>query len=164
VRGMDFEKVPGCNKSHIRLCRSKGENPTYETYANMGYISRAGLLWTRKKYLRTAFKYFCTILILRTERTVYRPWSSYRSAIFYHDDEQEADCRKIKTCAEKSGKLGNLCTDLIKLTKFYPAEEYHQNYHSKNPLRYNYYRHGSGRDKTVKKLWGNETGLEPPAG
>ena len=53
-----------------------------------------------------------------------------------------------------------IATDLIKLTKFYPAEEYHQNYHTKNPVRYNYYRHGSGRDKTVNKLWGNETGLE----
>jgi peptide methionine sulfoxide reductase msrA/msrB len=89
----------------------------------------------------------------------------YRSAIFYQDDEQRQIAEKSKLALEKSGKLGKpVATDLIKLTKFYPAEEYHQNYHSKNPLRYNYYRHGSGRDKTVKKLWGNETGLESSSG
>jgi peptide methionine sulfoxide reductase msrA/msrB len=86
----------------------------------------------------------------------------YRSAIFYQDEAQKQIAEKSKQALTKSGKLGKpIVTDLIKLTNFYPAEEYHQNYHTKNPLRYKYYRNGSGRDQTVKKLWGNDTGIEP---
>jgi methionine-S-sulfoxide reductase len=67
--------------------------------------------------------------------------SQYRSVIFYQDDEQRQIAEKSKQALEKSGKLRKpIATDLIKLTKFYPAEEYHQNYHTKNPVRYNYYR------------------------
>jgi peptide methionine sulfoxide reductase msrA/msrB len=86
----------------------------------------------------------------------------YRTAIFYQDEEQRQIAEKSKQALEKSGKLGkHVATDLIKLTGFYPAEEYHQNYHTKNPIRYNYYRHGSGRDQTIKKLWGDDAGLLP---
>jgi peptide methionine sulfoxide reductase msrA/msrB len=67
-----------------------------------------------------------------------------------------------KQILDQSGKLNKpVATDIIKFTKFYPAENYHQDYYKKNPIRYKYYRHGSGRDQTLKRLWGNDTGIEP---
>jgi peptide methionine sulfoxide reductase msrA/msrB len=50
-----------------------------------------------------------------------------------------------------------IATEIIQYDKFYPAEEYHQDYYDKNPIRYKYYRHGSGRDQYLKKIWGKES-------
>ena len=159
----DFEKVPGVIKVVSGYVGGKGENPTYETYAKMSYIEAVQVYYDPQKITYEHLLNYFWHHIDPTDgggQFVDRG-PQYRSAIFYQNDEQMQIAEKSKLALEKSGKLGKpVATDLIKLTKFYPAEEYHQNYHSKNPLRYNYYRHGSGRDKTVKKLWGNETGLE----
>ena len=160
----DFEKVPGVLKVVSGYAGGKGENPTYETYAKMGYIEAVQVYYDPQKITYEQLLNYFWRHIDPTDgggQFVDRG-PQYRSAIFYQDDEQRQIAEKSKLALEKSGKLGKpIVTDLIKLTKFYPAEEYHQNYHTKNPVRYNYYRYGSGRDKTVKKLWGNETGLEP---
>jgi peptide methionine sulfoxide reductase msrA/msrB len=158
----DFEKVPGVIKVVSGYAGGKGENPTYESYAAMGYIEAVQIYYDPKAVTYDQLLNYFWRHIDPTDgggQFVDRG-PQYRSAIFYQDDEQKQFAEKSKQALEKSGKLGKpIATDLIKLTKFYPAEEYHQNYHTKNPLRYNYYRHGSGRDKTVKKLWGDDTGL-----
>ncbi len=160
----DFEKVPGVIKVISGYAGGKGENPTYETYAKMGYIEAVQVYYDPKKITYEQLLNYFWRHIDPTDaggQFVDRG-PQYRSAIFYQDDEQRQIAEKSKQALEKSGKLGKpITTDLIKLTKFYPAEEYHQNYHTKNPLRYKYYRSGSGRDKTVKKLWGDDTGLQP---
>jgi len=152
----DFEKVPGVIKVVSGYAGGKGENPTYETYAKMSYIEAVQVYYDPQKITYEQLLNYFWHHIDPTDgggQFVDRG-PQYRSVIFYQNDEQ-------MQIAEKSGKLKKpVATDLIKFTNFYPAEEYHQNYHTKNPVRYNYYRYGSGRDKTVKKLWGNETGLE----
>jgi peptide methionine sulfoxide reductase msrA/msrB len=159
----DFEKVPGVIKVISGYAGGKGENPTYESYARMGYIEAVQVYYDPQKISYEKLLNYFWHHIDPTDgggQFVDRG-PQYRSAIFYQDEEQRQIAEKSKQVLDKSGKLGKpIATDLIKLTKFYPAEEYHQNYHTKNPVRYNYYRHGSGRDKTVHKLWGNETGLE----
>lgn len=78
----------------------------------------------------------------------------YRTAIFYTNNEQKQIAQKSKENLNNQ-KLYNkpVITEIIKATPFYKAEEYHQNYYQKNPLRYKYYRHNSGRDQFLKKVW-----------
>ena len=81
--------------------------------------------------------------------------NQYRSAIFYHSDEQRRIAEKSKADLQQLGVYDKpVVTQIVEATTFYPAEEYHQDYHSKNPLRYRFYRLKSGRDAYLKKTWG----------
>ena len=81
----------------------------------------------------------------------------YRTAIFYHDDGQRRIAEKSKAALERSGRYdGPVVTEIAPATEFYKAEDYHQDYAQKNPLRYKYYRSGSGRDQYLKKLWSQQ--------
>jgi peptide methionine sulfoxide reductase msrA/msrB len=161
----DFEKVPGVIKVMSGYAGGKGENPTYETYAEMGYIEAVQVYYNPQKITyEELLNYFWHHVDLTDGGGQFSDrGSQYRTAIFYMDEEQKTIAERSKQELEKSGKLKKpIATDLIKFTKFYPAEEYHQNYHAKNPARYIFYRKLSGRDQTVKKLWGNDTGFPSP--
>ncbi len=81
--------------------------------------------------------------------------SQYRTAIFYHDAEQERLTRESKARLEASHRFTSpIVTEISAASLFYPAEEYHQDYYTKNPLRYKLYRYGCGRDKRLEQLWG----------
>ena len=83
--------------------------------------------------------------------------NQYRTAIFYHDDEQKKLAQSTKIEVRK--ELGKrVHTELIKASKFYPAEEYHQDYYTKNPTKYKFYRFTCGRDAQLKKIWGAKAG------
>ena len=79
----------------------------------------------------------------------------YTSAIFVADAEQRRLAEASKSALEQSGQLkGKIATQILDATAFYPAEDYHQDYSTKNPLRYRYYRHGCGRDARLEAVWG----------
>jgi len=81
--------------------------------------------------------------------------SQYRSEIFYHDDEQKQLAEASKSTLEKNKPFNApIVTQVTKASTFYAAEDYHQDYYKKNPIRYRYYRHGCGRDKRLEQLWG----------
>jgi peptide methionine sulfoxide reductase msrA/msrB len=81
----------------------------------------------------------------------------YRSAIFYHNDEQKRLAEESKKELEKSGMYEKpIVTETIKASEFYKAEEYHQDYYKKNPIRYKTYRYFSGRDQYLEKVWGDD--------
>ena len=85
--------------------------------------------------------------------------SQYRTGIFYHSEEQRLLALKSKEALEKSKPFkGPIVTEVTKAGEFYPAEEYHQHYYKKNPIRYRYYRNGCGRDQRLKELWGDAAG------
>jgi peptide-methionine (S)-S-oxide reductase len=83
--------------------------------------------------------------------------NQYRPEIFYHNDEQKRVAEK-----SKSNLIGtkpfpeNIKVEITKAQHFYAAEDYHQDYYMKNPIRYKYYRHSCGRDKKLKALWGEK--------
>ena len=82
---------------------------------------------------------------------------SYASAIFVADDRQRAAAANSKAMLQNSGRFSDpVVTPIRELTEFYPAEDYHQDYYLKNPMRYQAYRYGSGRDQFVKRFWGDE--------
>jgi methionine-S-sulfoxide reductase len=79
----------------------------------------------------------------------------YRTAIFYHSEEQKKLAFESKEKLVKSGHFDkNIVTEIVPAMPFYRAEEYHQDYYRKNPLRYHMYRSGSGRDQYLEKVWG----------
>jgi peptide methionine sulfoxide reductase msrA/msrB len=83
----------------------------------------------------------------------------YRSAIFYQDEGERQLAEASKKRLTESGRFDKpIATEIIKLTKFYPAEDYHQDYYKKSELRYKFYRWNSGRDKFLEQVWGSEKG------
>ncbi len=80
--------------------------------------------------------------------------TQYRTAIFYHSEEQKKQAEESKQSIEKSKKFSSpIVTEITKASVFYPAEDYHQKYYEKNVLHYNFYKVGSGRDAYLKRTW-----------
>jgi peptide-methionine (S)-S-oxide reductase len=81
----------------------------------------------------------------------------YRSAVFYHDSGQQQLAEQSKQDLQRSAAFSHygkpVATQIVAATKFYPAEEYHQDYYKKNPIRYKFYRNGCGRDKVLDRYW-----------
>jgi len=88
--------------------------------------------------------------------------TQYRSAIFYHDSTQHRIAEASKAALEKGPRKfrGKIVTEIAPFTGFYPAEEYHQDYHDKEPIQYQSYRQGCGRDRRLRELWGADAGIE----
>lgn len=82
--------------------------------------------------------------------------SQYRSAVFYHDEAQKKLAEASKKRVQSRFKQP-VVTEIVRATVFYPAEDYHQDYYKKNPVRYKLYRYGCGRDQRLQELWGDET-------
>jgi len=82
--------------------------------------------------------------------------SQYRSEIFFHDEEQRRFASDSKTALEELKPFEEpVVTQITAASTFWPAEDYHQDYYQKNPVRYKFYRYGCGRDKRLEELWGD---------
>jgi len=86
----------------------------------------------------------------------------YRPVIFYHDETQKAIAEQSLKALEASGRFNSrpIKTEILPFKVFYAAEEYHQDYYQKNPVRYRYYRYNSGRDQFLETIWGNDLHLD----
>ena len=83
--------------------------------------------------------------------------AQYRTAIFFHDAEQERMARESKRRLEESGRFDQpIVTQIVEAAEFWAAEDYHQDYYMKNPIRYKFYRFSCGRDRRLDELWGDE--------
>ncbi|MGD0278384.1 MAG: peptide-methionine (R)-S-oxide reductase MsrB [Smithella sp.] len=160
----DFEKLAGVTKVIAGYAGGTGANPNYGNYAEGGYIEAVQVYYDPEKLTyEQLLNYFWRHVDPTDAGGQFADRGpQYRSAIFYHNEEQLKIAEQSKKILQESGKLSKpVATEIIKFTNFYPAEDYHQDYYKKNPLRYKYYRHGSGRDQTLHRLWGNDTGMEP---
>jgi peptide-methionine (S)-S-oxide reductase len=85
--------------------------------------------------------------------------SQYRAGIYYGSDEEKRLAESGKAALEKSARFKKpIVTEIAAATTFYPAEDYHQDYYLKNPLKYKFYRASCGRDNRLQELWGSEAG------
>ena len=157
----DFDKMPGVLETTSGYIGGHVENPTYEdvSYGASGHIEAVQVRYDPGKtsYAQLLEAFWPTIDPVTKNAQFCDKGSQYRSAIFYGNPQEQALAEASKTTLDSSGKLpGPVVTEILPATTFYPAEEYHQDYHSKNPIRYNYYRNGCGRDDRLEQLWGKK--------
>jgi peptide-methionine (S)-S-oxide reductase len=159
----DFDKIPGVLSTTSGYIGGHVKNPTYEevSYGATGHAEAVQVRYDPGKvtYAQLLEAFWPTIDPLTANAQFCDKGSQYRSAIFYGNAEEQRLAEASKAALEKSGRLpGPVVTEIVPATTFYPAEDYHQDYHSKNPIRYNYYRHGCGRDDRLEQLWGKPAG------
>ncbi len=154
----DFEKVDGVIDAISGYAGGHVENPTYQQVSagGTGHVEAVQVVYDpRKVSYRQLLDYFWRHVDPTDPGGQFVDrGSQYRTVIFYQNEEQKRLAEESKRELEKSGHFGKpIVTEITNLTKFYPAEDYHQNYYKKNPLRYKFYRANSGRDQFLKKAW-----------
>jgi peptide-methionine (S)-S-oxide reductase len=153
----DFEKLPGVIGAVSGYTGGHTVNPTYEDSSSgtTGHAEAVEVTYDTSKlsYDQVLDYYWHHIDPLTANAQFCDHGSQYRSAIFYHNDQEKRAALASKATLEK--KLGKpFATEIVAAGPFYKAEDYHQDYYKKNPVRYNYYRYGCGRDARVKEVWG----------
>ena len=156
----DFEKVEGVVEVISGYTGGDEENPTYEQVSSgkTGHYESVQVLYDPAKvtYAELLEVFWRHIDPTDAGGQFVDRGSQYRSAIFYDGETQKALAEKSKKNLEKSGIFKRpIVTQIIPLKKFYPAEQYHQDYYKKNPIRYKIYRYASGRDRFLESVWGN---------
>lgn len=154
-----FEKLHGVTEVFAGYAGGTGPDPTYEDYARKGYVEAVQVTYDPSiiSYDRLLQVFWRQIDPTDANGQFVDRGPEYRSAIFYNDDTQKQLAEKSREALAKSGKFHKpVVTEILKETTFYKAEDYHQDYYKKNPIRYTYYRHRSGRDQFLTKVWGKD--------
>lgn len=159
----DFDKVPGVKSTTSCYTGGTVANPTYEQVSGKttGHAEAVEIVFDPKvvTYRQLVEHFWRTIDPTAVNRQFCDTGSPYRTAIFAHDDAQLAVARASLAALEKSKPFPEpIVTQIQKAGPFYAAEDYHQNYYRKNPIRYTYYRTSCGRDKRLKELWQSAAG------
>ena len=165
----DFEKVDGVVEVISGYTGGDEENPTYEQVSSgtTGHYESVQVYYDPLKisYTELLDVFWRHVNPTDAGGQFVDRGPQYRSAIFYHDEEQKALAEKSKAAMDSSGVFKTpLVTQIIPLKQFYPAEKYHQDYYKKNPIRYKWYRSGSGRDQYLESIWGNMPAKKTSAG
>jgi peptide methionine sulfoxide reductase msrA/msrB len=155
----DFEKVPGVTKVISGYTGGQGENPTYEDYGHKMHVEAIQVVFDPQAVTyRQLLEYFWRHIDPTDSGGQFVDRGlQYRSAIFFHSEEQRHSADESKAALAASGRFQKpIVTEILPATTFYPAEEYHQDYARKNPVRYRLYRWNSGRDKFLQEAWGKQ--------
>jgi len=157
----DFEKVEGVIKAESGYTGGHTVNPTYKQVSSgtTGHLESVRITFDPEKisYASLIDHYWRTVDPTRNDGQFCDAGPQYRPAIFYLNDEQKKQALASQKRLERTKPFkAPLKVELIKAGEFYPAEEYHQDYYKKNPIRYNYYRFGCRRDARLEELWGKK--------
>ncbi|MBB5173655.1 peptide-methionine (S)-S-oxide reductase MsrA [Texcoconibacillus texcoconensis] len=160
-----FEEQPGIQSVISGYTGGDKENPTYEEVCTneTGHVEAVQIT-----YNPDVFSYEALLDLFWRQIDPTDPGGqfndrgeSYKTAIFYHTDEQQQKAIESKKQLDKSGRFQKpIVTEILPAKEFYPAEEYHQDYHKKNPFHYMLFKKGSGRETFIQTYWGNENGKE----
>jgi len=159
----DFDKVPGVLSTTSGYIGGSVANPTYEQVSakTTGHAEAVEIVYDPAKvsYEQLLGKFWRSIDPTTRDRQFCDAGTPYRTAIFTHGTAQAVAAQKSLVELEKSKPFKEpIVTQIVSAGPFYVAEDYHQNYYKKNPVRYNYYRLSCGRDARLKELWGKSPG------
>ncbi len=153
----DFEQVPGVGDVVSGYTGGTLENPTYRNHSGHVEAVRIEFDDAKVSYDRLLDIFWRSIDPTDAGGQFCDRGHSYTTAVFALDEEQKAAAEASKAAVVASGKLKEpVVTPILEATKFTDAEDYHQDYYKKNPVRYSYYRRGCGRDARIEALWGDE--------
>ena len=158
-----FDKLPGVVATISGYTGGTKTNPTYEEVSSgaTGHAESVDVIYDPKKvtYEQLLDVYWHNVDPTVKDRQFCDGGTQYRTAIFYNDQEQRQAAEASKAALEKSKPFkAPIVTQIVMANTFYPAEDYHQDYYKKNPVRYQIYRSGCGRDARLKELWGDKAG------
>ena len=153
-----FQKLKGVIEVTSGYTGGTKENPTYEEVCSgqTGHCEAVQILFNPSviSYRKLLDTYWRQIDPTDEGGQFADRGSSYQSAIFYHNENQRKEAEDSKAALEKSKIFDKpIVTKILSASTFYPAEEYHQDYHKKNPVHYKMYRRGSGREQFLEKHW-----------
>jgi peptide-methionine (S)-S-oxide reductase len=157
----DFDKVEGVISTTSGYIGGTTADPSYEQVSNKstGHAEAVEIVFDPRQvsYQKLLEIYWRSIDPTTKDRQFCDAGNPYRTAIFALDDTQLKAARASLAALQQSKPFKEpIVTEIVAPgPKFYPAEEYHQDYYKKNPLRYKYYRTSCGRDARLKQLWGN---------
>ena len=164
----DFEKVPGVIKVISGYTGGQDMQPDYASVSS-GSTGHAEAIQVHFDPERISYEQLLDVFWRHINPTdaggqFVDRGNQYRSEIFYHTDSQQKKALASKKALDASGIFQSpVVTAVTRFEKFFPAEEYHQDYYQKNPIRYKYYRWGSGRDQFLEKAWkNNDKGQHAP--
>ena len=154
-----FDELPGVISTTSGYTGGSKPNPTYEEVSadGTGHAEAVQVLYDPAKisYTELLKVFWRNIDPTVKDRQFCDVGHQYRTAIFYHSEEQRRLAEESKAALEKTKPFPEpLVTEITATSAFYPAEDYHQDYYKKNPIRYKFYRYNCGRDQRLEQLWG----------
>ena len=161
-----FEDLPGVVSAVSGYTGGRTTDPTYEQVSTgmTGHAESAEITFDPAKisYEGLLQVFWHNIDPTQSDGQFCDHGSQYRSAIFYLNDAQKRAAEASKAKLEQDPRFrGKIATQIVPASKFYPAEEHHQNYCKVNPLRYKMYAAGCGRAARLKAIWGDDAGSHP---
>ncbi len=155
----DFDKVPGVVETISGYTGGSSETAHYNQVSSgdTGHIESVAVFYDPGKtsYAKLVEAFWPTIDPVTANAQFCSIGPQYRSAIYYADEQQQALLEASRQKLADSGRFDDpIVTEILPRQPFYAAEDYHQDYYHKNPLRYNFYRTTCGRDARLEELWG----------
>ena len=156
-----LDKVEGVVSTTSGYTGGQKPNPTYEEVSagGTGHAESVQVLFDPSKisYEKLVNVFWHNIDPTTPDRQFCDKGRQYRSAIFYHNENQKRLAEESKKLLEQSKAFKEaLVTEIVPASEFYPAEEYHQDFYQKNPFRYKFYKYSCGRAQRLQELWGKE--------
>ena len=156
-----LDKIDGVVSTTSGYTGGRTVNPTYEDVSagETGHAEAVEILYDPAKvtYAKILDVFWRNIDPTVPDRQFCDHGSQYRSAIFYHDETQKRLAEDSKKALGKSRPFKEMIvTEIVLASAFYPAEEYHQNFYEKNPIRYKLYKYNCGRAQRLQELWGKK--------
>jgi len=153
-----FDKLEGVVETQVGYAGGSKPNPTYEEVCSgdTGHLEAVQIKFDPAvlSYKELLLVFFANIDPRDPDGQFADKGPQYRTAIFYHNDEQRYIAEEVRNYIEKL--CGYVATEIRPFVNFFPAEEYHQKYYKKNPIRYCIYKFFSGRENFVKNVWGDK--------